>query len=977
MSKSRYNDLLRHIANKDQDRVDAYALVRTNPAVAAVYSKFRRDPTIDGVRDSHGQLTTGAVNGLNLNAAAFETAGGIRETETVMQMHPDLLLGAQILTSSVLAPKDMVTVELTHQASKCPFPSNVTSQLVQKVVEYLDSYKIKDELPKILYSILITAGSYPIAVIPENSLDELINGTTATRLGTESYGALASSITSHRGILGPSTKTPTEVTTLAAAFESTLGLRTATVSPQQEMININGLTGSVSIHDNPLLLAMPRIVEAQRANHVNSILKKRPGFEGYHDQFEGDVRVNSLTPNQIMSSKTGRTTPIRPVLTKELLTRRSIGGPLVMVLPPESVRPVFVPGVPDNHIGYLVLMDGEGNPLSLVDRTDIYAEMGRRLQSNSSFVSQLNQRTQDAFSGVDFANPGAVDHAARVYASMVEEDIASRLKNGIYGSTFSLADDNNDFYRTMLARSLKGDRTTILYIPANMLSYFAIKYNRDGTGCSLMQDTRMVNSLRSIVTLANINTSVRNSISRTKVSTTLSPKDNDPFKTIEMIKHQILRARSTGIPTGTSNPNDITTWLQRSAYEFEFSGSDKIPEMKIDFSEGASSHAKPDPDLEEMLRRKSLMGMHLTPEIVDDSGQVDFASSITARNLLLSKRVVQIQDQFLPGLNEYLRMLVGSSETVCFRLREIVTTNLAAILKAVPSLVDLAKREFDLDLGNAEAPVGNDPKPTDIKVNAVPDNAAPEAAKEKTKPFEFTDGHKQIAFTNFLDIIVEMFLEHFEVSLPRPNSATIKTQKEYMDDFIAALDLLLDEMINEDFLTSDTSGEELSGKVGIVKAIVRSHFIRAEAVKIGMLPDLFELSATDDDGRPKVNLVDEYVQHINNITRTMNYFMDGIRPVRDAADKVNEGLDGGGTGGSTETSTGDDGVDGGNPMNDPDAPDDTFPELPDMDAPVDGANPETTAGAGENSDKADKGANPETDKPAEEPDNPDAEANKE
>lgn len=972
-TKNDYNEMLRHIVTKNgKGTIDGLNLVRANPSAAAVYSKLRRDQSVEGIRDNNGQLTAGAIHGLDLNGGAFETAGGIRETETIMQMHPDLALGAQILTSSVLAPKDMVTVELTYQAPMCPFPSTITAQLVQKVVEYLDGYKIKDDLPKILNSILITAGCYPVAVIPENSLDDLINNRLKGRqtLGTESYGdSMVMSVLTSRGILGPANKKPKEITSFSVAFESLLSASAAPLGPGDEGMKIPGLEDSVTVHDNPLMLAFPSIAAEQREAKVKGLLNpKRYGMEGFSDQFQNTVRVNSLTPERIMSTQVGKTTPIRPVLTKELLTRRSIGSPLIMPLPPESVRPVHVPGIPDKHIGYFVLIDGEGNPVSLVDRTDIYAEMGRRLQNNSSFVSHLNQRTQDAFNGLDFSNPSTIDYAARVYASMVEEDLASRMNNGIYGNTFSIGKDNADFYRTMLARALKGDRTAMLYIPVNMLSYFAIKHNRDGTGASLMQETRIVNSLRSIVTLANINTSVRNSISRTKVSTTLSPKDSDPFKTIEQIKHQILKARSTGIPTGTSNPNEITTWLQRSAYEFEFTGSEKIPEMKIDFSENASSHAKPDPDLEESLRRKSLMGMHLTPEIVDDSGQVDFAASLTARNLLLSKRVVQIQDQFLPELNKFLRMIVGASETVGFRLREIIANNLSLILKAMPSLTEIAAREFGLDFSKqGTAPTAQTDTPSGIKVDPVPKQPEVETdASKKDKPatFTFTDAHDQIAFTRFLDMLVELFVDTFEASLPRPNSATIKTQKEYMDDFIDALDLLLDEIINADFLTSDTAGEELSSKVSIVKAIVRSHFIRAEAIKIGMLPDVFELTATDDEGRPKVDLINEHVAHINNVTRSLNHFMTGIRPVRDAADKVNSGLDGGG-GMSDNPVTSSDGPDDGPPPDlDGDGGGDDFPELPDMDAPADpDADPADDDAPADDADKTEPPADDSTKKP--------------
>jgi len=50
---------------------------------------------------------------------------------------------------------------------------------------------------------------------------------------------------------------------------------------------------------------------------------------------------------------------------KKKLLRKSIGKPMLMKLPTESTIPVFIPGDPSNHIGYFVMLDGNGKPLEL------------------------------------------------------------------------------------------------------------------------------------------------------------------------------------------------------------------------------------------------------------------------------------------------------------------------------------------------------------------------------------------------------------------------------------------------------------------------------------------------------------------------------------------------------------------------------------------------------------------------------------
>ena len=68
------------------------------------------------------------------------------------------------------------------------------------------------------------------------------------------------------------------------------------------------------------------------------------------------------------------------------------------------------------------------------------------------------------------------DQASRIYADIVERDLIERLKNGLYGATLELG-KVQEIYRIMLARSFANQYTQIIFLPTELVEYFAYKYN--------------------------------------------------------------------------------------------------------------------------------------------------------------------------------------------------------------------------------------------------------------------------------------------------------------------------------------------------------------------------------------------------------------------------------------------------------------------------------------------------------------------
>src|SRR5690606_1249482 len=162
--------------------------------------------------------------------------------------------------------------------------------------------------------------------------------------------------------------------------------------------------------------------------------------------------------------------------------------------------PVFIPGSPEKQIGFFVLLDNDGNPLDLSSDKDSYRELSSRMDSNGSFPSAMLKKVKSSMSGFDCNNTDHLKYAASVYGDMIEADLLARLRNGKYTNGVAIA-HKEEIYRIMLARSLANKNTQLLWVPESIMTYFGIRFNGNGIGKSLLDDLKVVNSLRAMITM--------------------------------------------------------------------------------------------------------------------------------------------------------------------------------------------------------------------------------------------------------------------------------------------------------------------------------------------------------------------------------------------------------------------------------------------------------------------------------------------
>jgi len=855
-------------------------LVRENPELLAAISKLVPDREVQRY-DNNGNRETTPPNTQAFKQISQRTAQSSMDAKTVMQLLPDMELSAQILVSSILSPKDMMETELTYSVTEGLMAPDVSGALINRAKAYFEQdYKIKPLLSKMLRSILFEDGSYPVLVIPESSIDEVINGQKRVSFESMQDSIHEDGSVRSLGLLGPAVKpVPTKHRNAPGfAMESF-----ADYAVPQSVDGAMALEGEfkkkvetfITVTDNFDLLKFPQVNQKIREQRIMEVVGTRAleSFSPLQQKKTMQPMNDRQMAGLLYKERNYNYKPINTLKTQEQLNRRTVGNPLIMHVPPEAVIPAYVPGCPEQQVGAYLLIDADGHPVSMSENADYYQEMAQRLNTNGSFPSAMLGRVKGMMNGFDTNNREHLDYTARIYGDMVEQELLARLRNGVYGNGVALA-KRDEVYRIMLARSLAKQHTQMLFIPAELMTYFAFRYTEDGIGKSLMEDMKILNSLRTMLMFANVMASVKNSVGRTNVRLKLDESDPNPQKTLEIMQHEIIRARQQYFPLGVNSPTDITDFLQRAGFEFVYEGHPGLPDVAVSFEQKNDNYTKPDTDLEENLRKRAIMSTGLSPETVDATFQAEFATSVVTNNILLSKRVMTIQEQFCPLLSDHMRKCMMNSEHLINDLRDILINNF-----------DRLKMEETEEGKNI--------------IEAVRAGKADKDAQHQL------DAAKRYA----VDQLLSEFIMNFTVELPRPNSVTLENQLTALETYTKALDAFLEAIISDKFFTTDTGGD-IANQVNTMREVVKAYYIRQWMNENGVLPELAKLTAVDADGKPMVDVWDMQTTHLGNLTKTFTDFMIKVEQVRDASNTVmtaHGGVDAESTSSNSDNTTDDSG----------------------------------------------------------------------
>lgn len=866
-------------------RLNAY---EAQPEIDAVIRKLIPDVEVAGGHTTHapgyGQIQT--PDPAYLRTISSTVAQNTTDATSLEQLLPDMELLKNLLISSIMAPKDLVTSKVNFTVDRRGFSLPISARLLEIIVDHFTNvYNIKGLSPEILADVLFQTGSYALMVIPENSVDGLINGTTG--YSQESFRQVSGQIFHQKeyrsmGMLGPGVPAanakvaPSSTVRMLSAMESFSDIG-AVVPAVDSHVHALGETfaATVVVTDNFNVAKFSALTEAKRKARIQSVTTPNWAMEsGASNYALGGTQRRQLF---------GQAAMVQAVKTKEMLLRPTVGHPLVMHLPSESVIPVFI--TPNKHLGYFILLDMEGNPITMANRRDIYNDLATSTNgtpAGTNGASQMIQMAGNLSMGVNTQAPTDPAQMVRIYGQLLEHDLKTRLASGAYGEGGKIQ-ATPDIYQVMMARSLKKMQTQILYVPAELMSYVAFDYAENGTGRSLTEKSKIIGSMRAMLGFANVMAGIKNSVSRQKVTLTLSDNDIDASKTIARTMDEFTRRRNVTMPFVAADPGDMISYINMAGVEWNIEGKG-APAHKVDIEDKVSNRAKVDTELDTMLRDRHYQSFGLTPETVLASTGADFAATVVTNNQMYAKRVIQIQDVFTPHLEDIVKKITRNSAILLNALREVV----------VHSLTEIEKE------GAA-----------DTAADVVDQRAAPATQLENYAPPKEITPERQAA----IDRIVFEFIDAVRVELPRPDTATLASQVEAFDKMAEALDKGLSVELDQAFLTDANLGV-FAERVEEVKAAFKAHYMRQWMRNNGFLPELAEITAQDEEGKPELDLLEATTSHANAISMTLKAYLERVGSTKETVKKDADALatqfpDANLNGGGGDMGGGDMGGDGG------------------------------------------------------------------
>jgi hypothetical protein len=915
---------------------------KENPSASIIATKLipdRRRPN-ETPRDDGVKLTDDSAFNTMMQTRAKKNM----DADTILRLNPDIKLIRETLVSCIRSPLSMEDDELFFKVGDSDLPLSLLNSMVEPITQHFSTdHDLGDELSDMIADALVNRGASIWAIIPEASLDDLINKTS--RPSNESWQTTVNShffdpkagILKAVGILG-GPENPSQ-SAQVPSFE----LYSEEALPNQKIAD------NLYITDNATQLRLPALNTAFNTVRMRSKLSMHAGIgriprvsaeaapstesgstfgmkTGPNPDEERKAMARNIEriqqslyrpsgSNRNRRSAYGNTQVVR---SSHEASRSSIGHPLVIPLLNESTIPVFVPGNPKRHIGYYVITDGFGQPLNVTQELKRFQEHGIASMQGSSMTDQTTAMLQQINvmqNGYCVDKDTGTAERLRIFGEVMEAQLMNRLKNGLRGMSVKIKHDE-DIMRLMFMRQLANEMTHIVFLAADQVAYLAYEYDENGVGVSMLDGVKQVATLRTMCNFANFMASIRNAVGRTRVTINIDERDPDPEKSAAILQDEFLRSQAGVSPTDVASSAEMFRVIRQMGIIFDIQGNSRIPNTSVNVEDFQSQKQMIDNDFMDRLEKQVYMGFYVTPEMVDATQSADFAITRWTTNQLFAKRIKNLQKLTERYLAWYVTIYSMSSGTLIHELQSII-----------------------------------------------------EAAKEKIPAQYLERGGDNGSHGVLYDNIIEEFFRVLEVKLPSPDNTKLDTQMDQLNKYVQGLDVALAAWISSDFMDMTTNDND-SNYLNQVIASVKAYYIRQYMLENNIFPELAELTRKGTEDSPALNISKEVMLHLQNLVTNLGDWGAAVKLRRELylenlekknqqyADAIRNGTSGGSSDDtSTDGNSDDDSDDGAFSMDSPPGmddetpPEETPPENTDDNAPPEEpASPEASAPASDAGD---------------------------
>lgn len=679
-------------------------LVERDPAVDALLRKTTSPSQGQqrGKREEGGTTPTRA----ELMGFASSRLRSVRNSKQIFQALPELETIVTIATSSVLSTKDLINTTIIYD-NDADIPLDLRADLIEVVRDFNDRER---QLPKKLYKWLYNAnrdqGATPVLFISDAGFDELFNlkGTDA-KVGTEStkvtnkYKEVFEKQQGHLGSLKPEGDAkvglesilsrrnkvpdgPQKITIDLKPLFTELGLKEGDIQGNRSSIEI-GITDN-----DRILVAHETIQRAAREDSRSSLYGQleQTAYEQVHgglngefngDQFQDANEQKKKWLNLGDLNETYNKTPEQQLYAEVPRISMADNNHLEFIereLPAASTLPVIIAGDTANPIGYLTIIDELGNFVN--EKSSMYGDASfMNYLNNDGATDSIINRANLGMGNGQLVTPDISNRLTARFGELAEGQLAQALSPALGGVELDIG-ITEMFGRVVLTRHLAKRYTQVVYIPAENLCYFATDFDDNGIGVSITERSFVISTIRMALLFAGMNAAVLNSARHLQYDITLSPDAMNGKEAVDRIKSDILNGTNRRMPMW-GNMSDVWSMATNSGIAFNVEGNDHYSSHKISVSDTTPDYKEPNMEFDQELLRRTCHLAGVDPDLVLTPENLEFASQIYSKSLLVTQQIVKKQEILEKPLNRYVTNGIQSSPRLQAKMIEIIANYLS------------------------------------------------------------------------------------------------------------------------------------------------------------------------------------------------------------------------------------------------------------------------------------------------------------
>lgn len=556
----------------------------------------------------------------------------------------------------------------------------------------------------------------------------------------------------------------------------------------------------IRVSENPEIVKFGTIKSLKNKQAVYEKLSKKYLFDRRHYPVEEGIVLNANPKNY-----------------------KHHGHPIVMELPVESVIPIYVPGAPSEHLGYFILLDNFGRPLTI--EASGMGDTGGTRSCSPGDASAAYEAVFGSNCARSFSQKSEMTAAgSMIFESLLNKYIFARIK-GIIGRDDVSLSRFNAIATVMFQRLMEHKKTVLLYVPTSMLHYLAFDYRKNGTGTSKPEEAMFLLSLRTTLLCASLVAMINDSIEKKKIEIGVDEKEANLEGVMDLVANIFIERNKL---TGSIDPSEIMRDIYSNSLTIVPKNVPGLQDLSVEVTNGNNGQStRADSELLDKLSELLLSHYDVPPAALNSMNEPEFARSLTTYNLFFAKKITRYQ-------NIYCGLMA--------KLIQDYTFFSPPFQRAITKILDANGKK------------------------RMKDKLPPSAEKLKDKD---TNNYERD-----LSVMADMVLSNVEVHLPRPRLVVDKTQFEEIRQFMGNLDEISNRLFDNEMIPSDDS--EAANGMTVARATWRRQQIMNFLTNIGRfdmvdMPDFDEIDHEEIISNIQVmqNLNKHLTDHRNNIGNSM------------------------------------------------------------------------------------------------------------